>query len=119
MNAIFTHYCLMNFKTDLITKLVLEAILTDCQPSGKQITFGPCLSVNSSLKSVLCRRSCAYHQQPFISVDDPKPNGHVGVFAVLQDWSDGDISARRVRLQKEKREIFGLRFPLHSHLSGT
>lgn len=52
----------------------------------------------------------SHHQQALVGINDPEPNGHVGVFTVLQEGTDGDVSAFRVRLwtkrERERREKY-------------
>lgn len=40
----------------------------------------------------------SHHEQSLVGIDDAQPNGHVCVLAVLQEGTDGNVSALRVRL---------------------
>lgn len=40
----------------------------------------------------------SHHQQSLVGVNDAQPNGHVGVLTVLQEGTDGYVSALGVRL---------------------
>lgn len=44
----------------------------------------------------------SHHQQALVGIDDAQPNGHVGVLTVLQEGTDGDVSALGVRLVTHK-----------------
>lgn len=56
----------------------------------------------------LCLPLGTYHEEPLVGVDDAEPDGHVGVFAVFQQWADGDVPACWVRLQQEKTKTPGM-----------
>lgn len=59
----------------------------------------------------LCLPLGTYHEEPLVGVDNAKPDGHVGVFAVFQQWADGDVPACWVRLHKEKTKTPGTDWP--------
>lgn len=50
---------------------------------------------------------CTYHEKPLVGIDDAEPDGHVGIFTVLQERADGDVPSCWVRLCEEKTETQG------------
>ena len=58
---------------------------------------------------------CAHHQEAFVGIDDPQPNGHVCVLTVLQEGPDCKVASLGVRLgnTNRRRKVKKLK---HTHI---